>query len=57
MDPVPDPTGSARNLTRTSGFVARNSDRQTTEAVNYEIHKLQNPTLDNVRKRVYKLKE
>jgi hypothetical protein len=38
VDPVPDPlllgkSGSAVNRTRTSGSVARNSDDQTTEAV------------------------
>jgi hypothetical protein len=38
VDPVPDPlllrkSGSAGNLTRTSGFIARNSDLYTTEAV------------------------
>jgi hypothetical protein len=38
MDPVPDPillrkSGSARNRTRTSGSVAKNSDQKTTEAV------------------------
>jgi hypothetical protein len=38
VDPVPDPlllrkSGSAKNRTRTSGSVARNSDHQTTEAV------------------------
>jgi hypothetical protein len=37
VDPVPDPLlirncGSAENRTRTSGFVARNSDQGTTEA-------------------------
>jgi hypothetical protein len=39
VDPVPDPllfrkSGSAGNRTWTSGFVARNFDHQTTEAVN-----------------------
>jgi hypothetical protein len=43
VDPVPDPlflrkSGSARNRTRTSGSVARNSDRWTTEAVNNFAH-------------------
>jgi hypothetical protein len=38
VDPVPDPlllrkSGSVGNRTRTSGSVARNSDRKTTEAV------------------------
>jgi hypothetical protein len=38
VDPFPDPllfffSGSAGNRTRTSGFVAKNSDHQTTEAV------------------------
>jgi hypothetical protein len=37
VDPVPDPllffSGSARNRTRVSGSVAKNSDHYTTEAV------------------------
>jgi hypothetical protein len=38
VDPVPHPlllrkSGSAGNRNQTSGFVARNSDHQTTEAV------------------------
>jgi hypothetical protein len=38
VDPVPDPlllrkSGSAQNLTRTLGSVARNSDHYTTEAL------------------------
>jgi hypothetical protein len=38
VDPVPDPlllrkSGSARNRTRTSGYVAWNPDHYTTEAV------------------------
>jgi hypothetical protein len=42
VDPVPDPlllrkSGSAGNRTRTSGSVARNSDHQTTEAVNIKM--------------------
>jgi hypothetical protein len=42
MDPVPDPlllrkSGSARNRTRTSGYVARNSDHNTREAVRIEV--------------------
>jgi hypothetical protein len=41
VDPVPDPpllrkSGTAGNLTRTSGSVARNSDHWSTEAVNNE---------------------
>jgi hypothetical protein len=40
VDPVPDPlllrkSGSARNRTRASGSVDRNSDHWTTEAVNF----------------------
>jgi hypothetical protein len=31
--------GSAGNRTRTSGFVARNSDHKTTEAVYFLLHK------------------
>jgi hypothetical protein len=42
VDPVPDPlllrkSGSAGNRTRASGSVARNSDHQTTEAVNIHV--------------------
>jgi hypothetical protein len=41
VDPVQDPlilrkSGTARNRTRTSGSLARNSDHETTEAVNDE---------------------
>jgi hypothetical protein len=44
VDPVPDPlllrkSGSVGNRTQTPGSVARNSDHQTTEAVNRQ-HKL-----------------
>jgi hypothetical protein len=44
VDPVPDPLllkkyDSARNQTRISGSVARNSDHQTTEGVLKKIHK------------------
>jgi hypothetical protein len=46
MDPVPDPlflrkSGRAGNRTRISGYVARNSDHSTTDAVlvyNWEEH-------------------
>jgi hypothetical protein len=43
VDPVPDPlhlrnSGNAGNRTRASGFVARNSDHQTTEAVNVLLY-------------------
>jgi hypothetical protein len=45
VDPVPDPLlfrkcGSAGNWTRASGSVARNSDHQTTEAVNFLLHNI-----------------
>jgi hypothetical protein len=40
VDPVPDPlllgkSGSAGNRNRTSGYVAKNSDHWTTEAINH----------------------
>jgi hypothetical protein len=45
VDPVPDPLllrkcGSAGNRTRTSGSVARNSDRYTIEAVYFLLHNI-----------------
>jgi hypothetical protein len=43
VHPVPDPllffSGSARNRTRASGSVAKNSDHQTTEAVSWYTYK------------------
>jgi hypothetical protein len=47
VDPIPDPlllkkSGSARNQTWTSGFVARNSDHKTTEAVTTSRMNLKN---------------
>jgi hypothetical protein len=44
VDPSPDPlllkSGSARNRTRTSGSVARNSNHETTEAVYFLLHNI-----------------
>jgi hypothetical protein len=50
VDPVPDPlllrkSGSAGNRTRTSGSVASNSDRKTTDAVIPSSSILSNPVL------------
>jgi hypothetical protein len=45
VDPVPDSlllrkSGSVGNRTRTSGSIARNSNHQTTEAVNFLLHNI-----------------
>jgi hypothetical protein len=45
VNPIPDPlllrkSGSAGNRTRTSGYVARNSDHYTTEAVYFLLHNI-----------------
>jgi hypothetical protein len=50
VDPVPDPlllrkSGSAGNRTWISGFVSRNSDHWTTEAVTLRITDIPNETL------------